>query len=155
MIPKNTPWRIEGTLKKVEIEDDKIVFTTSDGVLTFTAETDCCDCSWFVLGDIEKPWTLEDSDGPYRSERPSKFTKEGYYRERVRILGAEVIDALEEWGEVKDALHSDDCVAYTYGFKVYTNAGIFVARMANASNGYYSGSINCTYKGELNIRKDY
>jgi hypothetical protein len=95
--------------------EDAITFTLANGwTMRFTAETECCDASWFVLGDIEKPADLIGAV----------------------VTGLRRIEPDPDWsGDLEGSI--------TYAFAVDTTRGTYSARMANnhGESGYYNGNL--------------
>ena len=96
-------------------DEGEITFALANGwTMNFTAETECCDASWFVLNDIEKPADLIGAV----------------------VTGLRNIKPDPEWqGPLEGSI--------TYAFAVDTTRGTYTARMANdhGESGYYSGRL--------------
>jgi hypothetical protein len=108
--------------------EDEIKFVLTSGIiLSIRAESQCCDASWFPLSDIEKP---EDLIG-------------------AQIFSYEKLNSIDDNKPCPETYVDghNECCGWSYGFNIQTSKGTYHARMANASNGCYSGSMNMTLTG--------
>lgn len=98
--------------------------------LYFTAESECCDSSWFVLSDIDSPDFSPQGDWLRNPNHRAKFL--GYELISPREIGMVTSKELDHEGSV------------TYAIKVKTSRGDYLARMANdhGDSGYYSGQVS-------------
>jgi hypothetical protein len=100
-----------------ETEHTIMIAIEGDIVLRFDAMSQCCDASWFVLSDIDKPAGIEGALITGYREIPA---------EELRKIGGVT------GGSV------------TYGFNIDTTAGTYHVRMANdhCESGCYSGELS-------------
>lgn len=123
----------------VDEAEDKITFSMHGADLILMAESDCCDASWFVLDDIEKPSFEADETRNWRDQY-AKFISFELVEPSEVGLPLEAASAMTaRYGDV------------TFMVKINTSRGVYTVRMANdhGESGYYSGILNIKLEARL------
>lgn len=119
--------------------EDAITFSIDGATLAFIAESDCCDASWFVLDDIEKPSFEADKTRNWRDQYAKFISFELVEPVQVGLPDPSPDSTYE---------HSADI---TFMVKINTSRGVYTVRMANdhGESGYYSGVLNIKLEARL------